>query len=244
MKRKEKLLIGVLTIILVCTICILIVQKVESKRIVAQQISETQKLSETKEENSFIKTTTHLGEINNSLNEGVEEGKDQVWKAINEKLSNRLYTNNDKIYNNINSVDALEIAINADNDNYVMQATLENNGELKVNDTSYIKFENSYDAGYSAGVNATAAQSGVEIRNHTHSDSAGCYRYQWNHKCSGCGNSAYGYTTTNTSPPAATCGACGLWKASWVFMNKSKVCNYGDNEVIYLKVGDTVYVDK
>lgn len=128
-------------------------------------------------------------------------------------------------------------------DNYVLNLALDNSGSLKHNETTVATFENSYDKGYADGVSASAAESGVEIRKHTHSESAGCYRYTFRDSCSNCGNAAFHSNTTNYHAPHV-CGACGKWACSTSLSSTDVVCGYSADEVVYLKVGSTVYVNK
>ena len=81
MKKSKNLILGILIIVLITIICILIAIKVGNKNIIQKQLEETQKLTATSEENSYITTEDHLAEVNASVAKLVEF-KREIANAI------------------------------------------------------------------------------------------------------------------------------------------------------------------
>ena len=99
-------------IILITIICALIAIKVNNKNIIQNQLEKTQKLTATREENSFVKTTDHLSEVNS--------GVQSIWESIrnSEVLSSRTDSSGNSIYGNVTDIESLENAISIDNNNF------------------------------------------------------------------------------------------------------------------------------
>lgn len=96
---------------------------------------------------------------------------------------------------------------------------------------------------YNKGVTDTAAEQNIIVRYHTHDMSAtGCYRTVCHHTCSSCGAN---YSHTENYGWRQSYGhdfhGCGTYACSTY---NTKVCKYESNELVYLEVGGTVYVNK
>ena len=115
MKKIQKVILGILIIILITILCILMAIKVGNKNTIQKQLEETQKLTETREENSFVKTTDHLTEVNSSVQ--------SIWESIrnSEVLSGKTDIAGNPIYGNVTDIESLENAITNDNDSYLQK---------------------------------------------------------------------------------------------------------------------------
>ena len=83
MNKFQKLILGILIIVLITIICILIAIKVENKNIIQNQSKEAEKLAETNQDNSYITTEDHLIEVNASIAK-LTEFKSAIAKYISE----------------------------------------------------------------------------------------------------------------------------------------------------------------
>ena len=83
MNKFQKLILGILIIVLITIICILIAIKVGNKNIIQNQSKEAEKLAETNQDNSYITTEDHLAEVNASVSK-LTEFKSAIANYISE----------------------------------------------------------------------------------------------------------------------------------------------------------------
>ena len=112
MKKNQKLILGILIIILISIICALISINLQNKNIIQKQSKEVEKLAEVNQNNSYITTSDHLAEVNSSVQ--------SIWESIrnSETLSSKTDSSGNSIYGNVTDLNSLESAITADNENY------------------------------------------------------------------------------------------------------------------------------
>ena len=124
MKKFQKLILGIILVLLMI-ITLLIGISIGNKNTIQKQLEETQKLTATSDENTYVKTTDHLSEVNTSLQTGIEQGKLSIWESIrnSEVLSGKTDSSGNSIYGNVTDLESLENAISADN-NISLSGTL------------------------------------------------------------------------------------------------------------------------
>ena len=112
MKTYKKIILGI-ALILIIFIALLIGINIGNKNSIQKPLSELQKLTDAREENSFVKTKDHLAEVNSSV--------ELIWESIrnSETLSSKTDSSGNPIYGSVTDIASLEAAINADNQNLI-----------------------------------------------------------------------------------------------------------------------------
>ena len=118
MFKNKKIVLGII-LILIIIITLLIGISIGNKNTIQRQLGETQKLTETNEGNSFVKTLDHLSEVNSSVQ--------SIWESIrnSETLSSKTDSSGNYIYTGVNDVSSLEKAIEEDNNNYYTKGKID-----------------------------------------------------------------------------------------------------------------------
>ena len=132
MKKIKKLILGII-LVLSIIIALLIGISIGNRNTIQKQLEETQKLTATSDENSYITTADHLAEVNSSVQSGIEQGKLAIWESIrnSEVLSGKTDSSGNPIYGNVTDIESLENAISSDND-ISLSGTLTINMSVKV----------------------------------------------------------------------------------------------------------------